>query len=83
MMSKRVAVIGAGASGLTAIKSCQDEGLIPVCYERTDAIGGLWNFTAEARECQVTPTSEDTKFQVVFRMIQSHFITAASEGWGR
>ena len=63
MMSKRVAIIGAGASGLTSIKSCQDEGLIPVCYERTDAIGGLWNFTAEAREGQVTTIKEDTNFK--------------------
>ncbi|XP_071948084.1 flavin-containing monooxygenase 5-like [Antedon mediterranea] len=43
-MSKRVAVIGAGASGLTAIKCCLDEELVPVCFEKTDEIGGLWNF---------------------------------------
>ncbi|KAK3769342.1 hypothetical protein RRG08_008834 [Elysia crispata] len=44
MMSetRRVAVIGAGASGLTAIKCCLDDGLVPVCFERTDSIGGLW-----------------------------------------
>ena len=53
MMSKRVAIIGAGASGLTSIKACLEEGLTPVCYERTDAIGGLWNFTPNAREGQV------------------------------
>lgn len=42
---KRVAVIGAGASGLTAIKSCLDEGMTPICFERTGDIGGLWNFS--------------------------------------
>nr|UZZ64696.1 tAncFMO1-5 [synthetic construct] len=43
-MAKRVAVIGAGASGLTAIKCCLDEGLEPTCFERSDDIGGLWRF---------------------------------------
>lgn len=44
MPSKRIAVIGAGVSGLTSIKCCLDEGLEPVCFERTDDIGGLWRF---------------------------------------
>ncbi|KAL4218994.1 Cyclopentanone 1 [Mactra antiquata] len=50
----KVAVIGAGASGLTAIKCCLDEGLEPVCYERTDEIGGLWNFKEEIRPGQAS-----------------------------
>ncbi|NP_001075714.1 flavin-containing monooxygenase 5 [Oryctolagus cuniculus] len=44
MAGKRVAVIGAGASGLACIKCCLEEGLEPVCFERTDDIGGLWRF---------------------------------------
>ena len=40
----RVAVIGAGASGLPAIKCCLDDGLEPVCFERSADIGGLWNY---------------------------------------
>lgn len=45
MMSKlRILIIGAGASGLPAIKCCLDEGLEPVCVERSGDIGGLWNF---------------------------------------
>ncbi|CAL1534301.1 unnamed protein product [Lymnaea stagnalis] len=47
MSQKRVAVIGAGASGLPAIKCCLDEGLTPVCFERTEHIGGLWRYTDE------------------------------------
>lgn len=43
-MGKKVAVIGAGASGLVAIKSCLEEGLEPTCFERTEDIGGLWRF---------------------------------------
>ena len=49
---KRVAVIGAGASGLTAIKCCLDEGLLPVCFERVDEVGGLWYYTERVREGQ-------------------------------
>ena len=51
-MAKRVAVIGAGVSGLTATKACLDEGLEPVTFERTTNIGGLWDFTEEVREDQ-------------------------------
>lgn len=43
-MAKKVAVIGAGASGLPAIKCCVDEGLQPVCFERTDHIGKTFFF---------------------------------------
>ncbi|XP_019503363.1 PREDICTED: dimethylaniline monooxygenase [N-oxide-forming] 2 isoform X2 [Hipposideros armiger] len=43
-MAKKVAVIGAGASGLTSLKCCVDEGLEPTCFERTEDIGGLWRF---------------------------------------
>ena len=49
---KRVAVIGAGCSGLTAIKCCIDEGLEPVCFERTNYISGLWHYTNEVEEGQ-------------------------------
>lgn len=40
----RVCIIGAGASGLVSIKNCLDENLVPVCYEKTSDIGGLWNY---------------------------------------
>ena len=38
---KQVCIIGAGASGLPAIKCCLDEGINPVCYERSHDIGGM------------------------------------------
>ncbi|NXJ82068.1 FMO1 monooxygenase, partial [Trogon melanurus] len=41
----RVAVVGAGASGLTAIKCCLDEGLEPTCFEQSQDIGGVWRYT--------------------------------------
>ncbi|XP_041125783.1 flavin-containing monooxygenase 5-like [Polyodon spathula] len=54
-MGRRIAVIGAGVSGLTCIKSCLDEGLEPVCFERSKDIGGLWRFkeTAEAERASI------------------------------
>lgn len=42
---KRIAIIGSGCSGLTAIKCCIEEGLEPVCFERESDIGGLWNYS--------------------------------------
>uniref|UniRef100_A0A3Q3Q7R1 Flavin-containing monooxygenase n=1 Tax=Monopterus albus TaxID=43700 RepID=A0A3Q3Q7R1_MONAL len=44
VMVQRVAVVGAGSSGLVCIKICVDEGLDPVCFESSDDIGGLWRF---------------------------------------
>ena len=49
---KTVAVLGAGASGLAAIKCCLDEGLEPTCFERTNYIGGLWHYTDNVEEGQ-------------------------------
>ena len=44
MSIRRVCIIGAGVSGLPAIKACLEEGLEVVCYEKTSDIGGLWNY---------------------------------------
>lgn len=44
MPGKRIAVIGAGVSGLGAIKVCLEEGLEPTCFEETSDIGGLWRY---------------------------------------
>ncbi|NWJ09953.1 FMO1 monooxygenase, partial [Crypturellus undulatus] len=44
-VTMRVAVVGAGVSGLTAIKCCLDEGLKVTCFERSQDIGGLWRYT--------------------------------------
>ncbi|KAI8917961.1 flavin-binding monooxygenase-like-domain-containing protein [Entophlyctis helioformis] len=45
----RVAVIGAGASGLSAIKECIAEGLDVVCFDQEPQVGGLWRYVP-ARE---------------------------------
>ncbi|XP_065055085.1 flavin-containing monooxygenase 5-like [Rhopilema esculentum] len=44
---KKVAVIGAGPSGLTAIRWAVEEGFDVVCFEQEDDIGGLWRFTTD------------------------------------
>ncbi|PNI48156.1 FMO4 isoform 1 [Pan troglodytes] len=49
-MAKKVAVIGAGVSGLSSIKCCVDEDLEPTCFERSDDIGGLWKFTESSKD---------------------------------
>ena len=52
MVKKRVAVIGAGASGLAGIKCCLDEDLEPICLERTSHIGGLWYYSEDVVDGQ-------------------------------
>ncbi|XP_064139002.1 flavin-containing monooxygenase 2 isoform X2 [Loxodonta africana] len=49
-MAKKVAVIGAGVSGLISLKCCVNEGLEPTCFERTEDIGGLWRFKENVEE---------------------------------
>lgn len=43
----KVAIIGAGASGLTALKQCIDEGVEGVILEKENYIGGLWRFSGK------------------------------------
>ncbi|NXX17214.1 FMO5 monooxygenase, partial [Podargus strigoides] len=50
MAARRVAIIGAGVSGLCALKCCLDEGLVPTCFERSGDIGGLWRFEEHPEE---------------------------------
>ena len=41
-MGKRVAVVGAGPSGLVTVKELLAEGHTPTCFERADSIGGVF-----------------------------------------
>ena len=60
----RVAVVGAGVSGLTAIKCCLDEGLDDVvCFESRNDLGGVWNYTETVQPGQSNVArSEDFVF---------------------
>ncbi|XP_013779337.1 dimethylaniline monooxygenase [N-oxide-forming] 2-like [Limulus polyphemus] len=40
--TKRICIAGAGPSGLASIKACLEEDLQPVCFEKTNQLGGLW-----------------------------------------
>lgn len=44
----RVAVIGAGCCGITAVKACLEESLDVVCFERAADSGGLWWYREDA-----------------------------------
>ncbi|GET21819.1 NAD(P)-binding domain-containing protein [Prolixibacter denitrificans] len=48
---KSVAIIGAGAAGLTCLKSLLEYGIQPVVFERSDRSGGLWKLNQNEREC--------------------------------
>ncbi|XP_069593578.1 dimethylaniline monooxygenase [N-oxide-forming] 2-like [Ranitomeya imitator] len=74
-MAKTVAIIGAGCSGLTAIKCCLEEGLDPTCFEKSDDIGGLWRYTemvedrrASLYSCVVTNSSKEMMCYTDFPM---------------
>lgn len=41
---QKVLVIGAGPSGLAAIKSCKEESLDVTCYEKSKYFGGRWRY---------------------------------------
>lgn len=40
---KRVAIIGAGSSGLVCAKYALENDLLPVVYESSNQVGGLWS----------------------------------------
>lgn len=47
IMVKRICIVGSGPSGLACIKSCLEEGLDVVSYDKSDFIGGLWYYHDE------------------------------------
>ena len=54
----RIAVIGAGPSGLTTLKNLRAAGLTDiVCYEATDAVGGNWVFRERPSHSSVYETT--------------------------
>ena len=52
MKSCSVAVIGAGVSGLAAIKCLLEEDLDFVCYEKSQDICGLWRYKEDHQDDQ-------------------------------
>lgn len=54
---KKVAIIGAGPSGITALKNIAAEGLDVVCFEKNTAVGGNWIFSEEKSHSSVFETT--------------------------
>lgn len=52
-MNKRVCVIGAGPSGITAAKNCIQNGLEIVVFEKNDKVGGNWVFNSKTGHSSV------------------------------
>ncbi|PPK87214.1 cation diffusion facilitator CzcD-associated flavoprotein CzcO [Neolewinella xylanilytica] len=53
----RVAVVGAGCSGLAAVKNCLARGLDVVCFEANDDIGGNWIYSEQPGHSSVCETT--------------------------
>ena len=56
-MNKRVCVIGAGPSGITAVKNLVDQGLDVVCYDKNDRVGGNWLYSESSSHSSVFETT--------------------------
>lgn len=54
----RIAIIGAGCSGIAALKAMQDAGLKDIaCFEQNQKIGGNWIYTSEPSHSSVCETT--------------------------
>ena len=50
-------MIGAGPSGITALKNLLDEGLDAIAYDRNDQVGGNWIFSMDTSHSSVFETT--------------------------
>jgi len=66
--SLKVAIVGAGWSGIYACKYCLQEGLEPTLFESSNSLGGVWAYR---------PVDERTGGGTVFK----HTIATASKGY--
>jgi len=56
--NSRVAIIGAGCSGIAALKNCLQAGLKNVvCFEQNDDIGGNWIYSSQPSHSSVCETT--------------------------
>ena len=57
MMEKRVCVIGAGPSGISAIKNIKEKGIDVVAYDYNHDVGGNWIFSEKESHSSVFETT--------------------------
>ena len=43
----KIAVIGCGYSGLSAVRRCREFGIECVAFDLNDQVGGLWSYTSQ------------------------------------
>ncbi|MFD2565349.1 flavin-containing monooxygenase [Aquimarina rubra] len=56
-MKRRVCIIGAGPSGITALKNLKDKNLEVVVYDRNHEVGGNWIFSEDISHSSVFETT--------------------------
>lgn len=56
-MKYRIAVIGAGPSGITALKNLLDQGLDAVTFDRNEEVGGNWIYSENESHSSVFETT--------------------------
>ncbi|KAH9204067.1 dimethylaniline monooxygenase 2 [Leptodontidium sp. 2 PMI_412] len=61
----KVAVIGAGVLGLTALKNLLEEGFDATAFDKNDYVGGLWRFTEDG---DTTSATENTQWNSCSQM---------------
>ncbi len=57
MTKKRVCAIGAGPSGITALKNLLDEGIDAVAFDRNNQVGGNWIYSEDESHSSVFETT--------------------------
>lgn len=57
MRQQTVAVIGAGSSGLSMLKTLREDGFRTTCYERRSQVGGLWAYTDDKSMTTALPST--------------------------
>lgn len=73
LLSRHVAVIGAGAAGLVAARELRREGHSVVVFERQKHVGGTWNYTdhVERDPLSVDPT-RPIVYSSVYRSLRTN-----------
>ena len=56
-MKQKIAVIGAGPSGITALKNLLDQGLDAVAFDRNEDVGGNWIYSEKESHSSVFETT--------------------------